>query len=772
MDTFDSYRSSVPARMPAPRPGALGVRSPSGLPEATSTSPLSVRTILRGTRRYWFLVLMLWIVGSAGIGALVYMKVKPSYMAFSRIRIEPATNDLYGVRTNGETFETFMNTQVQLITSPNVLTAAGMNSKIVPLQRIQTAGDVVQELRKSVNVGVLPGTYLIDVSMTSADNHEAMLIVNAVVDAYLDTNDEWSNGTTRNQIKNLETYQRDLQNQIDYQETQWKELVAKGDVDANDAKKQNERRGEEDESRRSTISIEQYKQAQAKLNDITFELATAQAILETAKLAASRVSKNPSVVDDKSMMERRIVQKFRNDPEVAELGRQLLAAEKSVIEVERVSKDVTDPAVRKTRAKLDGLQKHYQDLWEGKSQSLREEFEQGGPGNLSPEMEVKEAQDKVNQLKASQTALRQTSKDIEVRVTKIAVDSVTIQLILDKRSSLKSMHEAVSRRLEQLKYESKGETRIRRVDPEGARLPTRAITDKRYVYMAATPIGVLGTVLGLVVLLEIRSGRVGDPDVLSSRVKHEVFSIAPLPNIRPGEDATGEKAEQKLARFVQSLDHLRVAICEGVNASGEGRCVMITSATGGEGKTTLSAHLAARCANSGTSTLLIDADMRRASLGRLLDVPVGPGLGDVLGGEIGLDESLTTVQAGGFHFLSAGTPGRDPSRVLKSARLSELIAQLRQNYDLIIIDTPPVLPVADALILGRWADGAIMAARFDASRLPLVERANRQLALAGIPVLGVVVNGVRGQDATYGNYAYSYNYYPGRSERPDASPSA
>ncbi len=160
---------------------------------------------------------------------------------------------------------------------------------------------------------------------------------------------------------------------------------------------------------------------------------------------------------------------------------------------------------------------------------------------------------------------------------------------------------------------------------------------------------------------------------------------------------------------------------------------MITSATGGEGKTTLSAHLAARCANAGTSTLLIDADMRRASLGRLLDVPVGPGLGDVLAGEVDLDAALITVQAGGFHFLSAGTPGRDPSRVLKSTRLAELIGRLRQTYDLVIIDTPPVLPVADALIMGRWADGAVMAARYDASRLPLVERANRQLALGRHP---------------------------------------
>jgi polysaccharide biosynthesis transport protein len=357
---------------------------------------------------------------------------------------------------------------------------------------------------------------------------------------------------------------------------------------------------------------------------------------------------------------------------------------------------------------------------------------------------------------------------------KNATDFVDISLLLDKRESLKGMQEAVNRRLEQLKFEAKGETRITQMNK--AVPSSRPIADKRQMYLAITPVGVLGTVLGLIVLLEIRSGRVSDPDHLSSRVKHEVFSIAPLPNIRPGDDPSDDKAEQRLARFVQSLDHLRVAICEGSAPGGEGRCVMITSATGGEGKTTLSAHLAARCANAGTSTLLIDADMRRASLGRLLDIPVGTGLGDVLAGDVELDDALITVQAGGFHFLSAGTPGRDPSRVLKSSRLSELIGRLRQTYDLVIIDTPPVLPVADALIMGRWADGAVMAARFDASRTALVERANRQLDLAGIPVLGVVVNGVRGQSASYGNYAYGYgygyNYYGTRADPSAEAPSA
>jgi succinoglycan biosynthesis transport protein ExoP len=427
-------------------------------------------------------------------------------------------------------------------------------------------------------------------------------------------------------------------------------------------------------------------------------------------------------------------------------------------QVGRVARLPGDPAERKAHEKLQALADKYDRLWDQKSRQIREELLASlGSGGLSADAvrDHRIALARVGSLKIKQAALQQTFNQLELTTKSQSRDEVDIALVLDKRESLKAMQEAVNRRLEQLKFESKGDERITLFDR--ATPPGRPITDNRIKYLAMTPVGVLGTVLGLIVLLEIRSARVADPDVLSSRIRQEVFAIAPLPEIRAGEDGTDEKSEQRLARFVQSLDHLRVALCEG-GLAGEGRCVMITSATGGEGKTTLAAHLAARCANARTSTLLIDADLRRASLGRLLDVTAGPGLGDVLAGDVSFDDAKITIQAGGFHFLSAGISGRDPSQVLKSARLSELLGRLRQVYDLVIIDTPPVLPVADALIVGRWADGAVMAARFDASRLPLVERANRQLATAGIPVLGVVVNGVKGQQAAYGNYAYSYNY--------------
>jgi capsular exopolysaccharide synthesis family protein len=735
-------------------------------------SPISLRVALRGVRRYWWMILMLWVVGSAGLWAVIYKSYKPTYRAFSILRVDALSDDLYGVRGGGEQMETFLATQVQLITSPSVLASAGVQPKVVALPRIQTAGDVVLELKKVIQVGVVGGTSLIEVSMVSESPYEAMTLVNAVVTAFMAANNDWTRGKTESQVTALEDYLENLKKKSDVVDKEWRALASRGDLDsglfAKDQSPDGTVKNVEKGAKRSSITLGQFKKVHDELFQTKLDLAMAEdwlkAVRDAAKGAAERT---PATAADVSRLRPEIERRFKRDPQVIDLAGRMVEAGSKLEELHRTIRISGDPAVRKAVERLKALDAQYNQLWEVKHQQIREELERGGPaGDL--DKELSEALAKVNSLKVKQTTLQEEFDKLDVKNRRQAADEVDLALIHEQRGTLTGMKEAVIRRLEQLSFEARGEARIRVYNE--ARAPGSPINQFSMKYVAMTPVGVLGTVLGLILLLEIRSARVADPDILSARMKHEVFAIAPLPNIRPGDDANDDRSEQRLARFVQSLDHLRVALCEG-GMPGEGRCVMITSATGGEGKTTLAAHLAARCANARTSTLLIDADIRRASLGRLLDVPVGPGLGDVLAGDIEFDQAAITVQAGGFHFLSAGIPGRDPSRVLKSARLSELLGRLRQTYDLVIIDTPPVLPVADALIVGRWADGAVMAARFDASRMPLVERANRQLAAAGIPVLGVVVNGVKSQHAAYGNYAYSYNY-TGPGERPAPSTSA
>ena len=145
----------------------------------------------------------------------------------------------------------------------------------------------------------------------------------------------------------------------------------------------------------------------------------------------------------------------------------------------------------------------------------------------------------------------------------------------------------------------------------------------------------------------------------------------------------------------------------------------------GAGKTNLAAQLAARCGNAGVSTLLIDADIRRASLCRLLDIAEGVGLSDLLKGEAQLSDVLLPVQGEFFDLLAAGTPVLDTSRLFQGRNFAMQLAELRQRYEMIIIDSPPVLPVPDALMLGRWTDGVLLAARFEFSRSQHVERARR-----------------------------------------------
>src|SRR4029077_18419540 len=122
------------------------------------------------------------------------------------------------------------------------------------------------------------------------------------------------------------------------------------------------------------------------------------------------------------------------------------------------------------------------------------------------------------------------------------------------------------------------------------------------------------------------------------------------------------RAQRQLDEFVQSLDHLGVVLCARPDPWGSDRhCVLITSAIGSEGKTTLAAQLAERCVNAGRMTLLIDGDLRNPTLSRMRDVSENPGLINVLRSTVAPEEAIIVIgDAGGFHLLPAGTPRIDP----------------------------------------------------------------------------------------------------------------
>ena len=451
---------------------------------------------------------------------------------------------------------------------------------------------------------------------------------------------------------------------------------------------------------------------------------------------------------------------FQRDPSVASLISDILTTNDELEHHRGVVRRSSDPARKAARKRLDQLNAQYEKLWEERYTDIRQsvltELASGsssGPPSANA-MTAAELESRIKVARQELGTLEEMLQSMDVEKKATQSDMYTAERLKADIATLGDQHELIYKKLEDIKFTTDQEVvQISLVD--AAEVLAAPTSNKRIKYMVVAPCAILCLVLGLFALLEVKAERVADPDSLSTRVQSEVFSLPPLPMARASNKLNGPAEDDQIDRFIQRLDHLRFAVCGDHPEVGLGRCVLITSAIGGEGKTTLAAQLAARCGHAAHTTLLIDADLRRGALCPLLDVPEGLGLSDVLKDEANVEDVVIPVQGGTFHLLCAGTPVADTSRLFQGRNFGMLIARLRQMYDLIIIDSPPVLPVPDGLILGRWTDGAVLASRYDVSRAPQVERARRQLTNAGIPVLGTVINGMRSSDSYYGRYSYS-----------------
>ena len=182
---------------------------------------------------------------------------------------------------------------------------------------------------------------------------------------------------------------------------------------------------------------------------------------------------------------------------------------------------------------------------------------------------------------------------------------------------------------------------------------------------------------------------------------------------------------------------------------------MVTSAMGGEGKTSLSCHLATSLARSGRKTILVDTDLRRPSLHHLFSQPLGPGISEVLRGEVALEDAIVATEVPELELLAAGECDDVTMRSLAQGGVAPLFERLKATYDCVIIDTAPVLPVTDTLLIAPYTDGVLLSVLNDVSRLPKLSEAHDRLTAIGVKVLGSVFIGERvngyGKDYRYGD---------------------
>lgn len=192
---------------------------------------------------------------------------------------------------------------------------------------------------------------------------------------------------------------------------------------------------------------------------------------------------------------------------------------------------------------------------------------------------------------------------------------------------------------------------------------------------------------------------------------------------------------------IEAYNLLRTNLMFSVPDGNSGRVLGLTSPCPEDGKSTTSVNLAYVLAEAGNKVLLVDADMRRPSLAKNVDVPMVPGLSNCL-----VDKVEGTIHTGILHdnlsIMCSGDIPPNPSELIGSEKMKSFVAEMREKYDYVIFDLPPVNAVSDPLIMSKNIDGMILVVRHAHTRHRDVSEAVRQFDLVGAKILGFVYNGV------------------------------
>ncbi|MBW8001332.1 MAG: polysaccharide biosynthesis tyrosine autokinase [Planctomycetes bacterium] len=209
--------------------------------------------------------------------------------------------------------------------------------------------------------------------------------------------------------------------------------------------------------------------------------------------------------------------------------------------------------------------------------------------------------------------------------------------------------------------------------------------------------------------------------------------------------------------IAESYRTIRTVIFFGV-PKGKARSILVTSPAAGDGKSTLVSNLAITMAQSGQKTLILDADFRKPMQHNIFEVDNSKGLSSVLSGSISLAEAIHAGPVEGLGILPCGPEVPNPSEMLNSEAFVEMLQGLCEEYDRVLIDSPPVRPVADSQILAAVCDITLFVLRAERSTRKLSQQARDALLNVGAHIFGVVVNDVSRKRGSYGYYA-GYGYY-------------
>lgn len=424
------------------------------------------------------------------------------------------------------------------------------------------------------------------------------------------------------------------------------------------------------------------------------------------------------------------------------------------------------PALQKTKFRLEGLEEQYKLIREVEAEQRKAKelslidlnLKERDPNEQLSVM-VGSMQEELMAMRRQEDSLQKQAENLQVKCKEQNHSIVLLGVLENNMNSISENAKELKGALEKLNMGSGyGSKIMKRLE-----VPNQGYPDGPYLWKYLALAGFVGACLftSLAYLLELADRSYRGPDEIARDLAVPILGHIQMSALTR-KDRKDDKIDLSMVTFhkakstaSEAYRGVRTAVYFG-NQAGSIKVIQITSPVPGDGKSTVAANLASSIAQSGRRTLLMDCDMRRPRLAKLIGVRDDIGLTNILAGKLKLEEAIQQTAILNMDILTCGRRPGNPAELLLSDDFVDVVNALRDKYDYIIMDTPPVLAVSDPANASACSDAVILTLRLRRNLRPIAIRAAQMLQSVNANLLGVVINGVTGR-AGYGYGGYRYD---------------
>jgi capsular exopolysaccharide synthesis family protein len=666
------------------------------------------------------------MLAGAGTAAVAWTFVPTRHTARSLLRVDSTRPSiLFSNPDDRNNFLNYQRAQLALLKSRMVLNAALRDPKVADLRVVKGQADPVAWLEKEVKADYKLAPEVMQITLAGTTPDGLAAVVNAVRDAYIREIVDKEQTDRQAKLETLKKLYTTYEEQLRDKRRTLRELAES--VGTRDAQ---------------TLAHKQ-RFAQERLALSQKELLQLQSDIRKGRVEAASFPARQAAVGQVEVPEALIEEQLQKDPvvtqQMAEIARLEAAyenAKQSFVAGEN------EPLLRRYRTPIEAARKAIAARTSQVRPALVAQLREKARHDLA--VAGAQLKSKLAHLLELEKELAADLKRMESETHTLNKGSIDLESLREEIAHAESVAKQAGAQIETIKVEQQAPARVSVL--EEAYVSDADGQKKKLMATGGGGVAAFGLVVCGLVWLDLRARRIGSLNDVKKGLGVRIIGAIPATQDRRKSGWLGGRFGAPSATPKQVLDAVDAArtVLLGTAVPHGVRCVMVTSAVSGEGKTSLSIHLAASLARLGHRTLLVDGDLRAPSVHEHLTLAPGAGLGEVLRGEASLAEAIRSTPMSALWVLPGGRPDKESVNALAREKGQTVFRALRDGYDFVVVDSSPVLPVADALLLSRHVDGVVFSLLRDVSCVGSVSAACERVSVLGGRVLGVVVNGLAG----------------------------